>query len=384
MSEGKIPQPAEISAENIIRPSFDDLSAEQHEAYEALKKQRQEKRQEEFMAQQKKREEEDMEAYLANFKKERQGSAIQLGEINLPPVLCKSAESSVSKSLFTPDQLAEIQGLVNCGNEQVYNVLLEMDSARKNIPPPKPSVSYVPIDSSHIQGAQLVAAPEYHTPIRSIPYSATLPNSGVRFSNSGAVPNIGSAPVANPPLVRPSTLEETLAKFREDLDQSFFEKYGFKAASRVYHKPYPEYFDALPYPQGYKVPDFAKFNGVDSKTTWKHVSQYLAQLGEAGNSDPLKVRLFPLSLTGTAFSWFSALPYGSINTWYHLEKKFHEHFYSGDNELKLSHLTSLKQKHDESVTDYIKRFSDTKNRCYSLVITERHGRFRAQWFKSSH
>jgi hypothetical protein len=136
------------------------------------------------------------------------------------------------------------------------------------------------------------------------------------------VPNIGSAPVANPPLVRPSTLEETLAKFRKDLDQSFFEKYGVKAASRVYHKPYPEYFDALPYPQGYKVPDFAKFNGVDSKTTWEHVSQYLAQLGEAGNSDPLKVRLFPLSLTGTTFSWFSALPYGSINTWYHLEKNF--------------------------------------------------------------
>jgi hypothetical protein len=30
-----------------------------------------------------------------------------------------------------------------------------------------------------------------------------------------------------------STLEETLAKFREDLDQSFFEKYVIKAASLV-------------------------------------------------------------------------------------------------------------------------------------------------------
>ena len=65
------------------------------------------------------------------------------------------------------------------------------------------------------------------------------------------------------------------------------------------------------------------------------------------------------------------MPHGSINTWYHLEKKFHEHFYSGDNELKLSHLTSVKQKHDESVADYVKRFRDTKNRCYSLVIMER-------------
>jgi hypothetical protein len=199
-------------------------------------------------------------------------------------------------------------------------------------------------------------------------------------------PNFNSVPAAlvNPmgsnaivpvqlPQVNSSAIDENMATLRSELQKMFYDNFGIepKPVSRMYQKPYPEYFDALPYPQGYKVPDFAKFNGVDNKTTWEHVSQYLAQLGEAGNTDPLKVRLFPLSLAGTAFSWFSALPYGSINTWYHLEKKFHEHFYSGDNELKLSHLTSVRQKHDESVTDYIKRFRDTKNRCYSLVVTER-------------
>ena len=101
------------------------------------------------------------------------------------------------------------------------------------------------------------------------------------------------------------------------------------------------------------------------------MSQYLAQLGEAGSLNELKVRLFPLSLTGTAFLWFAALPHGSIRLWLQLEQKFHDHFYSGDNELKLSHLTSVRQKHDESVSDYVKRFRDTKNCCYSLVITER-------------
>jgi hypothetical protein len=79
----------------------------------------------------------------------------------------------------------------------------------------------------------------------------------------------------------------------------------------------------VPYPQGFRVPNFIKFNGVDNKTTWEHISQYLAQLGEAGNSDPIKVRLFPLSLTGIAFSWFSALALGSALTCYHLEKKCH-------------------------------------------------------------
>src|ERR1041385_9364589 len=117
--------------------------------------------------------------------------------------------------------------------------------------------------------------------------------------------------------------------------------------------------------------NFVKFSGEGTKTTREHVSQYLAQLGEAVSIEELKVRLFPLSLTGTAFSWFAALPHGSILLWSQLEQKCHDHFYSGDNELKLSHLTSVRQKHDESVTDYVKRFRDIKNGCYSLVLTER-------------
>ena len=46
-------------------------------------------------------------------------------------------------------------------------------------------------------------------------------------------------------------------------------------------------------------------------------------------------------------------------------------FYNDDNELRLCHLTSVKQKHDELVADYIRRFRDTKNRCYSLVISKK-------------
>jgi hypothetical protein len=63
-----------------------------------------------------------------------------------------------------------------------------------------------------------------------------------------------------------------------------------------------------------------------------------------------------------------------------LEQRFHGHFYSRENELKLSHLTSVKQQHDdtsvkqqhdESVVDYIMRFRDTKNRCFSLTISDK-------------
>jgi hypothetical protein len=112
---------------------------------------------------------------------------------------------------------------------------------------------------------------------------------------------------------------------------------------------------------GWRVPDFTTFSGEGSRTTWEHVSQYLAQLGEAGSVEALCIQLFSLSLIGTAFAWFSSLPAHSIYGWEPLEQKFHEHFYSGTIEAKLLDLTSVKQTHDESVSDYFKQFKEIKN-----------------------
>jgi hypothetical protein len=128
----------------------------------------------------------------------------------------------------------------------------------------------------------------------------------------------------------------------------------------LYRKSYPSSFNSLPYPIGWRCPEFLKFNGDDSKTTWEHVSQYLAQLGEASAIEEIRVCLFSLSLTGNVFSWFASLLVNSIRTWEQLEQKFHDHFYSGDNELRLSHLTSVRQKRDEPVTSYIRRFREIK------------------------
>ena len=95
-----------------------------------------------------------------------------------------------------------------------------------------------------------------------------------------------------------------IADMKEDMNKQFRETFGidFQSRSRVYQKPYPAYFDSATYPISWRVPDFIKFTGEDSRSTWEHVSQYLAQLGEAGSNEALKVRLFSLSLTGTAFS----------------------------------------------------------------------------------
>jgi hypothetical protein len=79
------------------------------------------------------------------------------------------------------------------------------------------------------------------------------------------------------------------------------------SSSRLYQKPYPPEFDFVSYPAGWRIPEFVKFNGDDSRITWEHVSQYILQLGEAGLNDTLRVLLFSLSLSGTAFSCFSRL-----------------------------------------------------------------------------
>jgi hypothetical protein len=49
-------------------------------------------------------------------------------------------------------------------------------------------------------------------------------------------------------------------------------------------------------------------SGSDSKTTYEHVGQFLDQVNDVGINDVHKIRLFPLSLPGTAFNWFVSLP----------------------------------------------------------------------------
>jgi hypothetical protein len=144
-----------------------------------------------------------------------------------------------------------------------------------------------------------------------------------------------------------------------------------KGRGRVYQKSYPDYYDQLPYLRGYRVSEFSKFSGEDGKTTLEHVGQFILQCDEASANDVLKLRIFPLLLFDTAFTWFTSLAPNYIFTWAQLEQKFHKFFYSGDTELRLSHLTTIKQKHNEFVAEYIRRFRDTRNRYFNINISDK-------------
>jgi hypothetical protein len=87
----------------------------------------------------------------------------------------------------------------------------------------------------------------------------------------------------------------------------------------LYQKPYPEYFDMIPYPRGFWVLDLAEFTGDDDMTTYEHVGQFLAHVNDMGITDVHKIRMLPLSFTGAAFNWFTSLPLNSIDYWASLE-----------------------------------------------------------------
>jgi len=123
--------------------------------------------------------------------------------------------------------------------------------------------------------------------------------------------------------------DKVCAEYKNDLANLLRENFGVdvRSRTRAYQNSYSPSFDLVAYPTGFRLPEFIKFSGEDSRSTFEHISQYHAQLGEAGSISELKVHLFSLSLTGTTFSWFSSLALNFIGSWEQSEQKFHEHFF---------------------------------------------------------
>nr|AAL76190.1 Putative gag-pol polyprotein [Oryza sativa Japonica Group]AAP52444.1 retrotransposon protein, putative, unclassified [Oryza sativa Japonica Group] len=70
------------------------------------------------------------------------------------------------------------------------------------------------------------------------------------------------------------------------------EQFGLKPkeTGSLYRQPYPEWFERVPIPNRFKVPDFCKFSGQEGVSTYEHISRFLAQCGEASAVDALRVR----------------------------------------------------------------------------------------------
>jgi hypothetical protein len=86
-----------------------------------------------------------------------------------------------------------------------------------------------------------------------------------------------------------------------------------KMQGQAYIPPFPEWYNRVALPHRVKPPaHFTKFSGQDDTSIVEHIARYLMQLEEASANEAFRIRYFPLSLTGPAFTWFTSLPAQSI------------------------------------------------------------------------
>jgi hypothetical protein len=60
-----------------------------------------------------------------------------------------------------------------------------------------------------------------------------------------------------------------------------------------------------------------------------------------------------------------------IRTWKQLEEQFHIQYHSKAAEAGIANLTQVQQKCGETMVEYIRRFREVNNRCYSTRILEK-------------
>lgn len=128
-----------------------------------------------------------------------------------------------------------------------------------------------------------------------------------------------------------------------------------------YRKPYPDHYDAIPFPKGYQRPTFDKFDGIGSPQ--EHLAHFYSACGETSRMDAFLVRQFVQSLKGSAFTWYTQLQLGSIHTWDDMQREFLAQFVSSKKIVSIIDLADTKQKATEGANDFITRWRSLNLQC---------------------
>jgi hypothetical protein len=101
----------------------------------------------------------------------------------------------------------------------------------------------------------------------------------------------------------------------------------------------------------------------DSSSNPKEFFQvYQTVIEAAGGDDQVQANFLPTTLSRAAISWLINLPKGSIHSWDQLCAMFIRNFQgTSEHPSTTETLKPIKQKHDESLHDYVKRFCNVKN-----------------------
>ncbi|XP_010684471.3 uncharacterized protein LOC104899028 [Beta vulgaris subsp. vulgaris] len=109
-------------------------------------------------------------------------------------------------------------------------------------------------------------------------------------------------------------------------------------------------------PRKVKVPPIDHYDGTTDPID--HLAAFKAQMSVQTSSEAAWCKFFPTTLKGLALTWFTELPYGSISSFTALETAFKQNFIAGRRHRKTSiHLMSIRQRREEDLAEYIKRFN---------------------------
>jgi hypothetical protein len=114
------------------------------------------------------------------------------------------------------------------------------------------------------------------------------------------------------------------------------------------------------WPKIFKVGHIDKYDG--SSNPEEFIQVYHTVIEATGGDDRVKANYLPTALSGVARSWLINLPEESIYTWDQLCTMFIRNFegtYKCPSTAEI--LKIIKQKHDESLHDYVKHFCNTRN-----------------------
>ena len=121
-----------------------------------------------------------------------------------------------------------------------------------------------------------------------------------------------------------------------------------------------------PYLMGVHDHYFSLFSGEDGQSTLKNIARFTVQcvgLANYENFYHFKLRLFPNSLTGAAFTWYTTLPRNSIQSWSEMERQFHTQFFKAEPKVCIAKLSRVTQRNGEAVDMFISWFKKMRNRC---------------------
>ncbi|KAL0461221.1 UNVERIFIED_CONTAM: hypothetical protein Slati_0009700 [Sesamum latifolium] len=110
-------------------------------------------------------------------------------------------------------------------------------------------------------------------------------------------------------------------------------------------------------PQGVQIPSLTEYDGIGDPEN--HLDKFLAKADLLDMSDAGYCKIFSTTLVGKAMTWFNQLLTHTIESFEQLSQHFLHHFSINKRYPKTtSYLFTVVQQEQESLRDYVQRFSE--------------------------